>query len=301
MSLYPYSNPRCEHVKINGTQCGTPALKRNHFCYFHKRWQETRIVLNANRARRGRAALDLPVLEDANSIQVSLMQIMRLILSGQMDTKTAGLLLYALQTASSNLSRINFEPVVKTRVVIDPRTVDQTPLGEDPWRREDFEEEEAEEADTCEPAAVRARAKAEAKDEDEGEDVDRDEEWLAEETIPEIEGRAESGEESWQIIAQIQAVACAPSHRRQNPSAKLRPHIVRAAKGSAAGRGQIRAGQSHCAGTTSTVPASLLPPSPLFSGSTYDEKSSAAKGEPAAQCPTRKDPRPCRWNKLHVL
>jgi hypothetical protein len=269
MSLYPDNIPRCEHVKINGTQCGSPALKRNHFCYFHKRWQETRIVLNANRARRGRAALDLPVLEDANSIQVSLMQIMRLILSGQMDTKTAGLLLYALQTASSNLSRINFEPAVKTRVVIDPRTVDQTPLGEDPWRREDFEEEEAEEADAREPVA----AKAKNEDEDDDEDVGRDEEWLAEETIPEIEGRAESAEESAQIIAQIQAVAGAPSHRLQHPSAKLRPRIVRAAKGSRAGHGRIRGGRFHRGGTTSTVRASLPPPIQPFSESTCDGKS----------------------------
>src|SRR5579864_3561665 len=147
MSLYTASIPRCEHIKINGTQCGSPALRRNHFCYFHKRYRETRIVLNANRARRGRAALDLPVLEDANSVQVSLMQVMRLILSGQIDPKTAGLLLYALQTASSNLGRINFEPIIRTRVVIDPSTVDETPLGEDPWRREDFEEEEYEEHD----------------------------------------------------------------------------------------------------------------------------------------------------------
>ncbi|MGB6679335.1 MAG: hypothetical protein WBE44_21740 [Terriglobales bacterium] len=258
MSLYPDSIPRCEHVKINGTQCGSPALKRNHFCYFHKRWQETRIVLNANRARRGRAALDLPVLEDANAIQVSLMQIMRLILSGQMDTKTAGLLLYALQTASSNLSRINFEPTVKTRVVIDPRTVDQTPLGEDPWRREDFEEEEAEDA---------AREPAEAK----VEDVGRDEEWFAEEVIPEIEAGAE--EESAQIIAQIQAVANAASPRRQRHSPKLRPHIVRATKGSRAERGRSRGGRFRRGGTTSTVRASLPPPIPLFSESTYGEKS----------------------------
>jgi hypothetical protein len=266
MSLYPDNIPRCEHVKINGTQCGSPALKRNHFCYFHKRWQETRIVLNANRARRGRAALDLPVLEDANSIQVSLMQIMRLILSGQMDTKTAGLLLYALQTASSNLSRINFEPAVKTRVVIDPRTVDQTPLGEDPWRREDFEEEEA---DVCEPVA----AKAKNKYEDEDEDVGRDEEWPAEETLPEIEGRAESEEESEQIIPQIQAVAATPGPRRQPSSVKLHPHIVRTAKGSRAVGGRIRGGRFHRGGTTSTVRASLPPPIQLFSESTYDGKS----------------------------
>src|SRR5579863_3188390 len=159
MSSYPNSIPRCEHIKVNGTQCGSPALRRNHFCYFHKRWHETRIVLNANRARRGRAALDLPVLEDANSIQVSLMQVMRLVLSGEVDPKTAGLLLYSLQTASSNLSRINFEPI-ETRVVIDPRTVSQTPLGEDPWCAEDFEEEQYEDDDQQENDQAEASGSA---------------------------------------------------------------------------------------------------------------------------------------------
>src|ERR1039458_5244028 len=158
MSSYPNSIPRCEHLKVNGTQCGSPALRRNHFCFFHKRWHETRIVLNANHARRARAALDLPVLEDANSVQVSLMQVMRLILNGQLDPKTAGLLLYALQTASSKLSRTNFQHADKTRVVIDPRTVDQTPLGEDPWRKEDFEEEEYEEDNQEEDEQAEAAA-----------------------------------------------------------------------------------------------------------------------------------------------
>ena len=234
MSLYPASIPRCEHLKINGTQCGSPALKRNHFCYFHKRWHETRIVLNANRARRGRAALDLPVLEDANSVQVSLMQIMRLILSGQIDPKTAGLLLYALQTASSNLSRINFEPVIKTCVVIDPRTVDQTQLGEDPWSREDYEEEEYE-----------------------------DEEASAEETVPNIEASAEPAQPApakQQTIHQIQAVAA--THRQPSRTKATHPYHSRTAKDSRATRGQMRARQSHFAGTTSTGPVSLPPPTP---------------------------------------
>ncbi len=145
MSLYPHSIPRCQHIKVNGTQCGSPALRRHRVCYFHKSWQQTRIELGANRARRAPAVFDLPMLEDANSIQVALMQVMRLILSGQIDAKNAGLLLYALQTASTNLARTNFEPTIKTRVVIDPRTVNQTPLGEDPWRREDYEEEDDQE------------------------------------------------------------------------------------------------------------------------------------------------------------
>jgi hypothetical protein len=285
MSLYPNSIPRCEHLKVNGTQCGSPALRRNHFCYFHKNWQEARIVLNANRARRGRAFLDLPVLEDANSIQVSLMQIMRLILSGQIDPKTAGLLLYALQTASSNLKRINFEPVVKTRVVIDPKTVDQTPLGEDPWNREDFEEEEYEEDNQDE-----VRERIEAKSQDLGEDK----EWTAEETIPDIEAQAEPAEKSEQIIPQIQAVANTAT-RPPRPRSPGRPrpgglsHADRDsdkcmrvtqhsrfrldARDSRAAHEQNHAGHSRFAGTTSTGPISLPPPAPLLSESTYDERS----------------------------
>jgi len=208
MSSYPNSIPRCEHIKINGTQCGSPALRRNHFCFFHKRWHETRIVLNANRARRARATLDLPVLEDANSVQVSLMQVMRLVLSGQVDPKTAGLLLYALQTASSNLSRINFEPV-ETRVVIDPRTVDQTPLGEDPWCREDFAEEEYEAEDQDE-----AGEQVEAKSQDFGEDK----EWTAEVTIPQIEARADDAQEIFPEAARMLTLSTSATFQRPDSS-----------------------------------------------------------------------------------
>jgi hypothetical protein len=139
---------RCQHIKVNGTQCGSPALRRNRFCYFHKRHHEERIALAADRAKsagrsRRRAAIDLPVLEDANSIQVSLMQIMCLIIAGNIDSKTAGLLLYALQTASGNLPRTKFEPH-RHDVILDPRSVADTLLGESIWEDEDFEEFEEE-------------------------------------------------------------------------------------------------------------------------------------------------------------
>src|ERR1700684_111065 len=101
---------RGQHLKINGTQCGSPALKRNRFCFFHKRFQEERIKLNSDRARHGRANLYLPVLEEPNSLQVPLMQTSRLLASRQIDSKIASLLLYALQTASCNLRHTTFEP-----------------------------------------------------------------------------------------------------------------------------------------------------------------------------------------------
>ncbi len=141
---------RCQHIKTNGTQCGSPALRRNRFCYFHKRHHDERVALHIDQAkgdrakddrRRRRILVDLPVLEDANSIQVSLMQIMRLVVSGHIDGKTAGLLLYALQTASANLPRTSFEPRMHD-VVLDPRDVDETSLGMRVWEDSDFRDED---------------------------------------------------------------------------------------------------------------------------------------------------------------
>lgn len=142
--------PRCQHLKVNGTQCGSPALRRNRFCFFHKRFQEEKIKLNCDRARRGHATFILPVLEDADSIQVSLMQIMRLLLSGRIDRAQAGPILYALQTATLNLRSVTIEPRDINDVVIDRNTIDQTCIGGNQWNDEDFddpEEDEEEEED----------------------------------------------------------------------------------------------------------------------------------------------------------
>ncbi len=141
--LYPPSIARCQHIKVNGVQCGSPSLKNRKLCHFHQRWQQGRIQLNANHARRSRYSLDLPILEDANSIQVALMQGMRLLLTNQVDHKTAALLFYALQTASTNLSRTTFEPRPQ-QVVIDPSSIADTSLGDDAWYKEEFTQEDDE-------------------------------------------------------------------------------------------------------------------------------------------------------------
>jgi hypothetical protein len=136
--IYPPSIQRCQHIKVNGIQCGSPALKTRKLCHFHQRWCRGRIQINANRARRARFSIDLPILEDANSIQVALMQTMRLLLTNEIDHRTAALLFYGLQTASTNLRRTKFEPRPE-RVVIDPSGVPETSLGDDAWYKEEFE------------------------------------------------------------------------------------------------------------------------------------------------------------------
>ena len=162
MANYP---DRCQHLKINGTQCGSPALRRNRFCFFHKRFQDERIRLSADRARRGVATFILPVLEDANSIQIALMQVMRLLVAQQIDHKTASLLLYALQTASTNLRMTDFKPH-RHEVVLDPRTVGDTPLNSDIWDDEDFEEEEDEEETEADRAIAALEAARKKKQEE---------------------------------------------------------------------------------------------------------------------------------------
>jgi hypothetical protein len=119
-------------------------LRRHRFCYFHKRFQDERIQLSADRARRGVATFELPILEDANSIQIALMQVMRLLVSGQLDHKTASLLLYALQTASSNLRMTRFSPRTND-VILDVRDVAETRLDSQIWHDDDFEDSEDDE------------------------------------------------------------------------------------------------------------------------------------------------------------
>src|SRR4029077_8254562 len=131
--------PRCQHVKMNGTQCGSPALRRRRHCFFHERIRRERakIVANAVGPRR----FDLPLLEDANSVQVALMKVIQMLGSGRMDHKTAGLILYSLQTASVNLRNVQFEAEDVNDVVIDRDTVYATHMNGPQWVEEDFEDD----------------------------------------------------------------------------------------------------------------------------------------------------------------
>jgi hypothetical protein len=69
------------------------------------------------------------------------MRVRQLLSTGQMDHRTAGLMLYALQTASVNLRNTEFEAEEATDVVIDRDTVHLTSIGGPQWFEEDFEDE----------------------------------------------------------------------------------------------------------------------------------------------------------------
>jgi hypothetical protein len=154
--------PRCQHIKMNGTQCGSPALRYRRLCFFHDRIRRERAKIAADVSAQRR--FDLPLLEDANSVQVALMKVIQMLGSGRMDHKTAGLMLYALQTASANLRIADFEVETASDVVVDRDTVNATCLNGPQWFEEDFEdrmgsdEEDAEEQDEDEADAAAGNA-----------------------------------------------------------------------------------------------------------------------------------------------
>ena len=106
--------PRCQHIKVNGVRCGSPALRRASYCYFHQR------------LRRPRLRPSFPPLEDANAVQCAIMEVTRMLLDDQIEPKRAGLLLYALQTASINLKRLDLEPFPPDIVRSDPEAEEST-------------------------------------------------------------------------------------------------------------------------------------------------------------------------------
>ncbi len=96
-------SPRCLHVKSNGVPCGSPAMRRNAFCFFHDRYY------NASTEET------FPPLEDSNAVQVALMQVLRrlrreALRPGPLDLRAVNSLLYGLQTAAFNARHTNFDP-----------------------------------------------------------------------------------------------------------------------------------------------------------------------------------------------
>lgn len=85
--------PRCGHAKLNGEPCRAPAMRGQQFCVFH------------TEIRRSRPHHHIPFVEDAITLQVALMEILRALLDDTIEPKKAALMLYALQIACTNLKR----------------------------------------------------------------------------------------------------------------------------------------------------------------------------------------------------
>jgi len=89
--------PRCQWVRQDGTSCRSPQMKQHIYCFAHMQMAEARTLM-----------LMLPPPEDANAIQVGLMQIQKAMIEDRISMKKAGLLLYSMQLALTNVGQTTF-------------------------------------------------------------------------------------------------------------------------------------------------------------------------------------------------
>ncbi len=93
-----FGAPQCAHIKAGGEQCQLAVMREQRFCHFH-----FNVLEKIGRSPEQPCAF--PVLENAASIQLAVMNVISRLLNKHIDTKTAGIILYGLQLASANMGR----------------------------------------------------------------------------------------------------------------------------------------------------------------------------------------------------
>lgn len=100
---------QCNHVMASGGVCGNVALDNSNFCYWHHKLrtrQRHRHQLGGPVHEAANTGINLPSLDDANAIQIAIEEIAHAVIDRRIDSKRAGLLLYAMQLASSNAKEL---------------------------------------------------------------------------------------------------------------------------------------------------------------------------------------------------
>jgi hypothetical protein len=155
----------CRHIKTNGERCGSPALRNQTHCYFHRNltarhprstpdpiagvpgqlagWGGIPTIIHPLDPTREphlaatQPTLNLPALEDRESIQVAVSMIIGALARNTLDTKRAVTLLYGLQVASANARNLRHSPSMSylvTETTITPAgdeiAPDEDPIGE---------------------------------------------------------------------------------------------------------------------------------------------------------------------------
>ena len=106
---------------VNGTCCGSPALRGETRCYYHHNW-----YLNRRREHEsqpyalGRAAFVLPPLESLAGVQLAIEETTRCLLEKRMELKEAVAVFYGLQLASANLKRLQQPLPIRVVTSIQP-------------------------------------------------------------------------------------------------------------------------------------------------------------------------------------
>jgi hypothetical protein len=127
--------PRCQWVRQDGTSCRSPQMKQHIYCFAHRQMAQARELM-----------LMIPVVEDANAIQMGLMRIQKAVIEDTISMKKAGLLLYSMQLAMTNVGQTTFgqakdEEMVR-ETVDEEEAIRETPFTTEPLHGADTKDTE---------------------------------------------------------------------------------------------------------------------------------------------------------------
>ena len=86
---------KCQHRKVDGTRCGSPAMKGRRMCYFHEQSRK----LHPNRIGPAPIFRDFPIIEDPRSVQIGLNQVIQALVHRSIDHRSAAQILWGLEMA----------------------------------------------------------------------------------------------------------------------------------------------------------------------------------------------------------
>lgn len=118
---------RCRHIHASGSQCGSPALRNEPFCYHHHTTRRPKAATRRPHTDEPQP-FDLPLVEDRASALAAASRILQLIAANDIEPARAGKLLYNLQLITKLLPR---ESASEPDLAAPPPTVLVTEIVED--------------------------------------------------------------------------------------------------------------------------------------------------------------------------
>ena len=100
-------------------------MGRTQYCYYHLQGRSTAIKYYSE-APYCAVEEDLPLFEDAHSIQIAIRQIASLLMQQKIEHKAAGLLLYSIQLALLNLKQLKAEKPHPAHLIVDVEQFEET-------------------------------------------------------------------------------------------------------------------------------------------------------------------------------
>jgi hypothetical protein len=150
MPLHPNVR-RCTHTKLNGKQCGSPALTGAPYCHFH-----------ADVSQR-RRTMKVPNLESTADVQQAIVETIRAIIEGRIDRMRGNSVLYGLHLAQRTFAFNKMVDLHREDVNPIDRSVVQKILDEVQHIQEFEQEQELEqEAEHAAQAAAQKESEEEA-------------------------------------------------------------------------------------------------------------------------------------------